>query len=157
MTWELHSWSHRSCGCLHETKPVNFLAWSGKWFMSSTPEKVWPVGGFQGCGLRLTDRSPVDVPMCVTIWVAQIGVGWLCFLKRERELGIKKVGVNLRGVMGRGVDWIEYNHTLYEVLKLLIQIIFNVEVSNVEESRGGSAMASRSGVRIFVTGKPLTF
>lgn len=72
--------------------------------MSSTPKKLWPVGGFQGCGLGLTEHSPVDGPMCVTTWAAQIGVGGLSYLKRERELGMKKVGVNLRGVMGRSVD-----------------------------------------------------
>lgn len=72
--------------------------------MSSTPEKLWPGGGFQGCGLRLADHTPVDGPMCVTIWAAQVGVGGLSYLKRERELGMKKVGVNLRGVMGRGGD-----------------------------------------------------
>lgn len=72
--------------------------------MSSTPKKLWPVGGFQGCGLRVTEHSPVDGPMGVTTWAAQIGVGGLSYLKRERELGMKKVGVNLRGVMGRSVD-----------------------------------------------------
>lgn len=51
--------------------------------------------------------------------------------------------------------WIESNKTtLYEVLKELIQIIFNVEVSNVEENRGGSVLASRVGVRIFVDLSP---
>lgn len=72
--------------------------------MSFTPEKLWPVGGFQGCGLRLADHSPIDGPMCVTIWAPQIGVGGLSYLKREHELGMKKVGVNLRRVMGRGGD-----------------------------------------------------
>lgn len=72
--------------------------------MTSTPEKLWPVGGFQGCELRLAGHSSVDGPMCVTIWAAQIGVGGLSYLKRERELGMKKVGVNLRGVMETGGD-----------------------------------------------------
>lgn len=43
----LHSRAHKSCGCLHKTKPVTILGWKGWWELPQpTHEVLWTAGGF---------------------------------------------------------------------------------------------------------------
>lgn len=89
MTGSLDSWTHCSCGCLHNIPRINIPPWNGRdlWaphpYLRSyrTADGFWGVGGY---GHWQVDHTPIDCP--TPIQTAQTGVS---VFERKEEIKLE--------------------------------------------------------------------